>query len=115
MLPPAVANEVLYAGRRLDAAEGLRWGLVNAVIDAADDLVAEVPARWPPESWRPLRCRWLPSARSAIAPSTCTLTEAFELLRSGDLDAYEAMLVSEDATEGPRAFTEGRAPRWQGR
>ena len=34
MLPPAVANEVLYAGRRLDAAEALRWGLVNSVVDA---------------------------------------------------------------------------------
>ena len=42
------------------------------------------------------------------------LPEAFELLRSGDLAAYEAMLASEDAIEGPRAFTESRAPRWQG-
>ena len=40
--------------------------------------------------------------------------EAFGLLRSGDLEAYERMLASEDALEGPRAFTEQRDPYWQG-
>ena len=43
------------------------------------------------------------------------LDEAFAHLRSGGLDAYERMLASEDAEEGPRAFTEGRDPHWQGR
>jgi enoyl-CoA hydratase/carnithine racemase len=31
-LPPAVAAEVLLAGRRLDAEEALRWGLVSRVV-----------------------------------------------------------------------------------
>ena len=112
MLPPAVANEVLYAGRRLDAAEAQRWGLVNAVV-GADDLMAEA---------RALAARIVEAAPLSVAAISqirdstrhLPLHEAFELLRSGDLDAYEAMLVSEDAAEGPRAFTEGRAPRWQG-
>jgi len=43
------------------------------------------------------------------------LDEAFAHLRSGDLVAYERMLASDDAQEGPRAFTEKREPRWQGR
>ena len=43
MLPPAVANEILYAGRRLDAAEALRWGLVNSVAGASE-LLAEARA-----------------------------------------------------------------------
>ena len=113
MLPPAVANEVLYASRRLDAAEALRWGLVNAVV-GADDLMAEA---------RTLAARIVESAPLSVAAASeirnrtqhLPLQEAFELLRSGDLDAYEAMLASEDAAEGPKAFTEGRAPRWQGR
>ena len=47
------------------------------------------------------------------------LPEAFKLLRSGDVAAYEAMLASEDAAEGPKAFTEGRTTlegpsSWQG-
>ena len=47
--------------------------------------------------------------------SARTLDEAFVHLRSGRLDAYERMLASEDADEGPRAFTEKRDPHWQGR
>lgn len=112
MLPPAVANEVLYAGRRLDAAEAQRWGLVNAVVSAAD-LMAEA---------RALAARVVEAAPLSVAaiiqirdrPQHLPLAEAFELLRSGDLDAYEDMLASEDAAEGPKAFTEGRAPQWQG-
>jgi crotonobetainyl-CoA hydratase len=41
--------------------------------------------------------------------------EAFGRVRTGDLPAYRAMLSSQDAEEGPRAFAEGRSPRWQGR
>ncbi|MYB86835.1 MAG: crotonobetainyl-CoA hydratase [Acidimicrobiaceae bacterium] len=113
MLPPVVANEVLYGGRRLDAAEAQGWGLVNAVV-SADDLMAEARAL----ATRVVEAAPLSvAAISQIRDHTKHLppADAFELLRSGDLDAYEAMLVSEDAAEGPRAFTEGRAPRWQGR
>ena len=114
MLPPVVANEVLYAGRRLDAAEALRWGLVNSVAGADEDLMAEA---------RALAARIAEAAPLSVAAMGeirdrtrhLPLAGAFELLRSGDLAAYEAMLASTDAAEGPRAFTEGRAPRWQGR
>jgi crotonobetainyl-CoA hydratase len=34
-------------------------------------------------------------------------------MRSGTLTAYEAMLHSEDAVEGPKAFAEKRKPVWQ--
>ena len=49
------------------------------------------------------------------ATSHRSLDEAFVHLRSGDLEPYERMLASEDALEGPRAFSEGRDPHWQGR
>ena len=39
--------------------------------------------------------------------------EAFELHDS--LDTVQKVLRSEDLKEGTRAFTEKRAPRWQGR
>ena len=113
MLPPAMANEVLYAGRRLDAAEALGWGLVNSVVAPAD-LMAEA---------RALAARVAEAAPLSVAAIReirdrtlhLPLPEAFELLRSGDLAAYEAVLASEDAAEGPRAFAEGRSPRWRGR
>jgi crotonobetainyl-CoA hydratase len=41
--------------------------------------------------------------------------EGYKLMRSGAIPSYRAMLDSEDALEGPRAFAEGRAPEWQGR
>ena len=113
MLPPAVANEILYAGRRLDAAEALRWGLVNSVVDASE-LLAEA---------RALAARIVEAAPLSVSAihqirdrtRHLPLDEAFELLRSGELAAYEAMLASSDAAEGPTAFTEGHPPRWQGR
>ncbi len=43
------------------------------------------------------------------------IDEAFGRLRSGELTRYQSVLASEDAREGPRAFTEGRRPRWSGR
>lgn len=113
MLPPVVANEILYAGRRLDAAEALRWGLVNSVVEAGALMIEA----------RALAARVVEAAPLSVAAigeirdrtGHLPRPDAFELLRSGDLAAYEAMLSSSDASEGPRAFTEGRAPRWQGR
>ena len=113
MLPPVVANEILYAGRRLDAAEALRWGLVNAVVDATDLMASAraLAARIVEAAPLPVAAIREISDRTQHLP----LAQAFELLRSGELAAYEAMLASADAVEGSVAFTEGRAPRWQGR
>jgi len=42
------------------------------------------------------------------------LEEAYELMRSGKIEAYHKMLNSEDAKEGPIAFSEKRSPEWKG-
>ena len=113
MLPPVIANEVLWAGRRLDAAEALRWGLVNSVVPGTDLM----------EETRALAQRTAEAAPLSVAAvmeirartGHLGLAEAFKRLRSGEMARYEAMLASEDAQEGPRAFTEGRPPRWSGR
>jgi crotonobetainyl-CoA hydratase len=42
------------------------------------------------------------------------LEEAYELMRSGKIEAYHKMLNSEDAKEGPIAFSEKRSPKWKG-
>ncbi len=112
MLPQVVANEVLYAGRQLNAAEALHRGLVNSVVEAAAVM----------DEARALAAKIVQAAPLAVAAiseirnQTGHLTQpgAFELLRSGDLVSYETMLASADAQEGPRAFTEGRTPNWQG-
>jgi len=68
-LPPAVAAEVLLAGRRLSADEALHWGLVSRVVPqhaldaAAREIAAQIVAASPPaiaglvEFWRAQRAR----------------------------------------------------------
>lgn len=109
-LPAAVANELLFTGRRLTSAEAAGWGLVNRVVPTADlldtarDLAGQV-------------VRSAPLAVAAIkealrATGSQGVEEAFRTLRA--LPRYRAMLASADALEGPRAFAEKRPPRWSG-
>ncbi|MER5394301.1 enoyl-CoA hydratase-related protein [Saccharopolyspora sp. NPDC002686] len=112
-LPQAVAAELLLTGRRMTAAEAERWGLVNRVVPAGDLLGAAME----------LAHRICGSAPLAIAAVKeivrCTaaldVESGYRLMRSGDLPNYQAMLRSEDAQEGPRAFAEKRSPKWTGR
>jgi crotonobetainyl-CoA hydratase len=112
-VPQVVANELLMTGRRMDAAEAHHWGLANRVVPAAD-LAAEALrlARAVGES-APLAV----AAVKEITAATAGLgvAEGFRRMRRGDLPVYRAMLASEDAVEGPRAFAEKRPPQWRGR
>ncbi len=113
ILPPVVANEILYAGKRLSAAEAHRWGLINSVVKPEELMSTARALANHVASSAPLSIAAIREIRDRTAQ--LSLGEAFTAMRSGDLDAYEAMLASEDAIEGPRAFAEGREPRWRGR
>ncbi len=112
-LPKAVALEMLLTGRRMTAEEAQNWGLVNDVV-SAESLMTRA---------RALAMTVLEGAPLSIAAvkelvrqtENLDLPACYRLLRSGKLSSYEAMLASEDAKEGPRAFAEKRAPQWQGR
>jgi enoyl-CoA hydratase/carnithine racemase len=112
-LPAAIAREMLLTGRRMTAAEAATWGLANRVvpaeqlIDAAFAVATDI-------------CAAAPLAIAAVlqvmaATAAVDLEEGFRRQRSGDLAHYQAMLHSQDALEGPRAFAEKRPPHWQGR
>jgi crotonobetainyl-CoA hydratase len=112
-LPSVVAAEMLLTGRRMTAAEALHHGLANrvvpsdALIEAALVLARQVRAAAP----------LAVAAVLEVTEATANLDgeAGFNLLRSGELPAYERVLSSADAAEGPRAFAAKRAPRWQGR
>jgi crotonobetainyl-CoA hydratase len=112
-LPRAVAAEMLLTGRRMNAAEAHRWGLANRVVPSSDVMGEAM-------SLAQAICASAPLAVAAvkeILETTAALStdEGYRRLRRGDLPSYRAMLGSEDAREGPRAFVEKRPPRWQGR
>jgi crotonobetainyl-CoA hydratase len=110
-LPQAIAREMLLTGRRMGADEAARWGLVNQVVapdrlmDAAQALARQIVAA------APLAIKALKQVLRATEAQS--VQGGFATLRSGALDAYQAMLRSDDAREGPRAFGEKRAPVWR--
>jgi enoyl-CoA hydratase/carnithine racemase len=112
-LPPPIARELLLTGRRMSADEAARWGLANRVVpadellDAALSVAADI-------------CAGAPLAVAAVqevleATAGLGVEAGFRTMREGDLPRYRQLLTSDDAIEGPRAFAEKRAPRWQGR
>lgn len=112
-LPRPIAMEMLYSGRRLDAEEALRWGLINKICPATDLLTC---ARKLAESI----CLSAPLAIQAVCEITKatehqSITQAYSTMRTGNMPTYQKMLNSEDVLEGPRAFAEQRDPVWKGR
>jgi 2-ketocyclohexanecarboxyl-CoA hydrolase len=97
------AREVWMLCRRYDAATAERWGLVNAVVPAAD-LYPEV-RRWADEilTLSPTALRFVKQSFNA---DTEHLAGIGQLAFSG-LDLF---VESDEAAEGVRAFTEKRTP-----
>lgn len=112
-LPVAVARELLLTGRRMGAAEAAGWGLANRVVPAGELLDAALTLAAEIRAGAPLAVAAVQEVLAATAG--LDVADAFRLMRSGALPAYSAMLTSEDAEEGPRAFAEKRPPAWRGR
>jgi crotonobetainyl-CoA hydratase len=112
-LPRALAMEMLLTGRRMDAPEALRWGLVNQVVRREDLMPSARALATRVAAAAPLATR----AVKAIVEATedRSVQEGFVALHDGSIPRYGEALDSEDAEEGPRAFAEGREPVWRGR
>ena len=103
------AKEMILLGRRLGAAEGLAWGLVNRVTPTGTNVVEDT-------------LQWIkPIAEGAPIAQASALKA---IARAGDVPlelglelekvSYDKVLVSEDRREALAAFAEKRAPRYRG-
>jgi crotonobetainyl-CoA hydratase len=112
-LPTRLAREMILTGRGLDADEALALGLASRVVEPDVLLEAALNLSRKITASAPLA---ISAARDILrATDGMEVEQGYRLLRSGALPSYRAMLDSEDATEGPRAFAEGRSPNWQGK
>jgi crotonobetainyl-CoA hydratase len=111
LLPPHVARELLLTGRRMDAAEGHRWGLISRVVPPDDLLPAALQLAAAVAASAPLSV----AALLDIERRTMTMStdEAMAALKT--MASYRRAIDSHDAVEGQAAFGERRTPTWTGR
>lgn len=108
-VPLAIALELLFTGRHMDAAEALHHGLVNRVVDPDEVMpVARELARTIAEN-APLAVR--ASKEAALRGLGMKLEDGLRL----EAWLSQSIIRTEDAREGPRAFAEKRKPRFLGR
>ena len=112
-IPYHVAMEMLFTGRRIDAAEAKHWGLINEIVPAdklmarARELAAQL-ADGPPLVY---------AAIKEVARETAhlPLQQAFDMVTKRKLKTVDMLYSSDDQKEGAVAFAEKRAPIWKGR
>jgi enoyl-CoA hydratase/carnithine racemase len=106
-IPMKQAMRLILTGQQITARQALEMGLVNEVVPG-DQVLAKA---------RELALEIIACAPLAIeASKAVALSSLSNSLERSILDQHPAamrMLLSEDAKEGPRAFSEKRPPRWQ--
>jgi enoyl-CoA hydratase/carnithine racemase len=108
-LPMALALELAMTGDPIDAERAQALGLINQVVPA-ESLLEEATA---------LAERIAANAPLAVRYSKSVMKRAAELPESEgwaiNAEAVGVVFSSADAMEGPVAFAEKRAPKWQGK
>jgi enoyl-CoA hydratase len=104
----AQARELIFSGRIIDAAEALRIGLANAVVDPGE-LMAKV---------NEVAAQIAAKAPLAVAAAKRAVRDGGDLPQVAGMelerDLFGRMFATQDQKEGMRAFIEKRPPRWTG-
>jgi enoyl-CoA hydratase/carnithine racemase len=109
MIPMAKAVEMILMAQRIDAQEALRLGLINRVVPAPEVMPTALKMAETILQNGPLAVR---AAKEAIVRGlSLPLEEGLRL--ESVLQSY--LLRTEDAVEGPKAFTEKRKPNFKAR
>ena len=108
LVPYGVAMEMALTGDPISAEKALEYGLVARVTEpgkAVDEAIA-------------LATRIARNAPLGVAASKQLLVDSFgrteEEFWKHQIPLMKKVFASDDAKEGPRSFTEKRAPRWTG-
>jgi enoyl-CoA hydratase/carnithine racemase len=105
LVPPRVAMELLLTAAPISAQRAYEVGLVNRVVPLADLRAAATE----------LAQTILANAPLSVGAAKRTVYLALADVADEADRIWEPVYTSADAQEGPTAFREGRAPRWQGR
>ena len=109
LIGPALAKELIFSGRRIDAAEAKEIGLVNRVVpegealSAARELAAEIAANGPV------------AVRHAKTAANRSLDVDLISGLEYEADQFSLLFATQDAREGMGAFMEKRKPQFEGR
>ncbi|MFD1812625.1 crotonase/enoyl-CoA hydratase family protein [Rhodococcus gannanensis] len=109
VLPRAVALEMLLTGEPITAQAAQGHGLVNRVVEDGTALDVARAVALSIAANAPLAVR----ASKALALDARTWTDEESFARQAEYT--DPVFASADAAEGAAAFSERRAPRWQGR
>ncbi|MBV9599369.1 MAG: crotonase/enoyl-CoA hydratase family protein [Chloroflexi bacterium] len=108
-IPMALALEMAMTGEPVSAQRALELGLVNRVVPRGQSVRAAVELA-------NVICEAAPlSVRLSKRVIRASLAQGEDELYALQAQLGAELYQTEDAREGPRAFVEKRAPRWQGR
>jgi crotonobetainyl-CoA hydratase len=111
-LPRKLAFELLFTGEPITAAEAMKWGMINKVVSDGTALDAALALAERITVNAPLSVQ--ASKRIACGADDSVITDEEPKWARMSREA-RALLKSEDAREGPLAFTEKRQPVWKAR
>src|SRR4051812_19785431 len=108
-LPFPAAMEFLLTAEAFPASRALELGLLNEVVEP--DVLLDRAFEWASRITVNAPLAVQATKESVLRGMSTTLAEAYVI----EQEISSSVFATEDAKEGPKAFAEKRAPRWQGR